>query len=307
MPLPGPFSIQMCSILLVTGIALPSTAHAEEPLLNAPSIEEVMAACPRPWTEVRDALRSETDVLKFPVEGFNAIYMPEVEWNTVRFSLKSAFSGFPKIPVDLASPLLSQATPEGVAARSQALQACLAAPGEKSLVPYITGAGAGKGMLVLRGDEVDFSCTTESICEFVWAGKKYNVRNSAVRRKMSCANYRPAKSLPRKVQYDVTDLDPYFPDKLEPDAHIYLWAQRGSLCLPIPDKPGTYKLTFRASQRPTKKWPTGKFWVCRLNQSTFSCGVETQDLDAEGLAYTGRDAGFSRVVKVTRDSVAVAP
>ena len=307
MPFGGPLGLRLCSIVLATGIMLPSAAHAEESNLGAPSIEQVKAACPRPWTEVRDALRSQADVLKFPVDGFDAIYMPEVEWNPVRFSLKSWLSGFPKLPVDLASPVLSQPTPEGAAARLQALQACMAAPGEESLVPYITGAGAGKGMLVVRGDEVDFSCTSESVCEFVWAGRNYDVRSSAVRRKMSCANYQPAKPLPRKVQYDVTDLDPYSPDRLEPGEHIYLWAQRWSLCLPIPKKPGTYKLTFRASQRPSKKWPTGKFWVCRWNQSTISCGVETQDLDAEGLAYTGRDATFSRVVKVTRDSVAVAP
>lgn len=293
---------------LAAVVLLPAAAvQAEDSGSLGPTLEQVKNACPRPWAEVNDELRANPSVLKFPDDGYDAIYLPEVVWKPVRFSIKNSLWGYPKMPVDLSAEVLGQQTAEGAAARQAALDACAAAPGEESMVPYIVRAGAGHGMLVVR--DQNFSCTTESVCNFEWAGKHYDLKVAQDRRALKCKYSPEAKGLPRMVKYDITDATrKFFPNALAPDRTNYLWKQGWSLCLPIPKKPGKYNLVFRASHKATKKPATGRFWVCRWTSTTYYCGIETLEVgDETGLAYTGRDDAFSRVVKVTRDSVSIAP
>jgi len=235
--------------------------------------------CPCP--DARDVIWADPSMWRVPYAP-SAIYLPEIEWER-----RPAFdNNYPAVST----------TDE-----------CRTAKRFMAWIPKIKKEGAGAGYLVLDGDV--FGCSDETVCEFSWAGRKYNLRSSQVIKKHACVTLPEVRNMPRTAQYFPGNDWPRFTG-IEGK---FIWAKQDSLCFPVPRKPGKYSMSFRAYKPATQKVASTKRYVCRFSPiaNGYKCGWETSQNKLMCVfsnncdKVLGRNYRYQRTVLVTPNFVDV--
>ncbi len=225
---------------------------------------------PTPWPE---------QLWEVP-DSWLSFYLPIVEYRSVPVETRRGSFVWPVGPDGRPDFMAYLATGEiyvGVANPCQDPSTVV----QKNL-PFLVQQGGGVGFIVLGEDQ--FNCTDESICDFYYAGKRYNLRSKATIKALSCANRPYAASLPARPNGEAT----------RP------WAEKGALCMPVPNRPGTYEIFFEARKKGTAPKDTYAY-QCRYFLDMYHCGWYVDGDDGSGTS--GRKFTYKREIVVTDDAV----
>lgn len=234
--------------------------------------------CPSSIQEL--GLHSDPSVWRIPMDSV-AFYMPELTWEKVTTFDGSRFFNCREGNVELT-------------------------------VPRVTNAGAGVGYLVLS--EYFICSKRATACEFRFAGKNYDFSKKSVVNKFRCSKKADVRAMPSAASKFISAADTQ-----QWSAYVgnvtFPWAEKNSLCLPIPDAPGSYALASLEIVPPTKpKNPTYETFRCRYSKgaNTWYCGYETVDTNTWSYCLVTGDCGMlgvdtshNRIVYVNQDSVSI--